>query len=236
MGLDRGQIGNTRVVIFRRLGGRLLIEAPNLGYRALTDNPAEATAIRQSFGTSVLWGGEIAALDGDGRALVDITSFLVRDAHGIVAALRTAGQGSYSLEESRSALDVSQCLSFPDNLEFEALLTYTGHEPGAEMRATLPDPGALTLVQHHSLIRLPDDGYHPRAFDPRSSSFSVSFLDYGVPVSAQLTRKWIVRHRLEKLDPTAARSPVKSRSSLRRPCDTRAHSLSAGRGNLEAKA
>jgi hypothetical protein len=209
VGLDRGQIGATQVVALRRVGGRLVIEAGNQRFRALTDNAAEAAAIRQSFAGSVLWGGEIAAQDDDGRALVDLTSFLVRDAHGISRTLRAADQGSYALDEARSALDLSQCLSFSENLEFEALLTYTGNEPGPEMRAVLPDPGALTLVQHHSLIRLPDDGYRPRTFDPRSSSYAVSFLDYGAPVADELVTKWIVRYRLEKLDARSARSRVK---------------------------
>ena len=209
VGLDRGQIGATQVVALRRVGGRVLIEAQNERYRARSDNPAEAAAVRQSFAGSVLWGGEIAALDDDGRGLVDLTSFLVRDAHGIAQTLRGAGQGSYALDEARSAIDLSQCFSFPDNLEFEALLTYTGQEPGPEMRATLPDAGALTLVQHHTLIRLPDDGYRPRKFDPRSSSSSVSFLDYGAPVAGELGAKWIVRHRLEKVDQNATRSRVK---------------------------
>jgi len=175
VGLDRGQIGVTHSVALRRVGGRLVIEAANERFRTLSDNAAEAGAVRQSFASSVLWGGEIVALDGDGRGPVDLTSFLVRDAHGISQALRTAGQGNYALDEARSALDSSQCFSFPENLEFEALLTYAGSEPGPEMRATPPAPGALSLVQHHSLIRLPDDGYRPRPFDPRSSSFTVSF-------------------------------------------------------------
>jgi hypothetical protein len=210
VGLDRGQIGATHVVVLRRVGGRLVIEAGNERFRARSDNAAETDAIRQSFAGSVLWGGEIVALDDDGRGLVDLTSFLVRDAHGIAQTLRTAGQGSYALDEARSALDLTKCLSFPENLEFEALLTYTGNQPGPEMVATLPDPGALTLVQHHTLIRLPDDGYRPRTFDPRSSSFAVSFLDYGTPVADELGTKWIVRHRLEKVDASAARSRVKS--------------------------
>lgn len=209
VGLDRGQIGDTQLVSVRRVGGRVLIEAANLRFRALTDNRAEASAVRQSFGSSVLWGGEIAALDGDGKGLVDLTSFLVRDAHHVASTLKATGQGTYALDEGRSALDLEQCLSFPDNLEFEAVLTYAGQEPGPEMRATLPEPRALTVVQHHSLIRLPDDGYRPRAFDPRSSSFPISFFDYGKPIEAQLGTSWIVRHRLEKVDPTAARSRVK---------------------------
>jgi len=209
VGLDRGQLGAAHVVALRRLGGRLVIEAQNERFRALSGNPAEAGAIRQSFASSVLWGGEIAALDDDGRGLVDLTSFLVRDAHGIGQTLRSAGQGSYALDEARSAIDLAQCLSFPDNLEFEAVLTYTGSQPGPEMRSTLPEPGALTLAQHQALIRLPDDGYHPRRFDPRSSSFAVSFLDYGAPIADELATKWIVRHRLEKVDKGASRSRVK---------------------------
>jgi hypothetical protein len=208
VGLDRGQLGATQVVTLRRVGGRVLIEASNERFRALTTNPAEADAVRQSFAGSVLWGGELGAEDDNGRGLVDLTSFLVRDAHGISQTLRVTGQGSYALDESRSALRLSDCHSFPENLEFEALLTYTGKEPGPEMRNILPDAGALTLVQHHSLIRLPDDGYRPRTFDPRSSSFAVSFLDYGVPIASELETKWIVRHRLEKVDKSAARSRV----------------------------
>ena len=209
VGLDRGQIGATHVVSVKRVGGRVLIEAWNPGYRALTHNPDEAAAVRQSFAGSVLWGGEIAAQDPDGRALVDLTSFLVRDAHGIAATLKNAGQGSYALDESRSALDLDACLSFPENLEFEAVLTYTGSEPGPEMRGTLPAPTAMTIVQHHSLLRLPDEGYRPRRFDPRSSSFSVSFLDYGARLDAEIATRWIVRHRMEKTDPKANRSKVR---------------------------
>ncbi len=208
VGLDRGQLGATQVVAFRRVGGRVVIEASNERFRALTGNAAEAQAIRQSFASSVLWGGEIAAQDGDGRGLIDLTSFLVRDAHGISQTLRAAGQGSYALDEARSALDLTECFSFPGNLEFEALLTYAGNDPGPEMRATLAAPGALSLVQHHSLIRLPDDRYWPRTFDPRSSSYAVSFFDYGAPIASELGTKWIVRHRLEKVDASAPRSRV----------------------------
>ncbi|MFP5286400.1 MAG: hypothetical protein ACLGI9_11735, partial [Thermoanaerobaculia bacterium] len=78
VGLDRGQIGVFSVVNLRRVGGRLLLEQPNLSFRALSENPEELRAVRESFATSVLWAGEIAAEDPDGRALVDLTGFLVR--------------------------------------------------------------------------------------------------------------------------------------------------------------
>src|SRR5206468_8005731 len=120
-----------------------------------------------------------------------------------------AGQGGFSLDRERSALEPGDCLAFPDNLEFEAVLTFAGEEPGPEVRETAPTPQAVTLVQHQSLVRLPDDGYRPRVWDPRSGSFEVMFADYARPIGADLDVRWLVRHRLEKTDPRAARSPVK---------------------------
>ncbi len=209
VGLDRGQIGRTRFVVFRRIGGRLLIEQPNLGFRALSDDESEKRAVRHSFASSVLWAGEVAEEASDGRALVDFTSFVVRDAHNVAGTLRRSGQGTFSLDKKRSVLDTSACLVFPDNVEFEAILTFGSSQPGRFVRATAPTAGSVTLVQHHSLIRPPDDGYKPRRFDPRSSSFGVRFLDYAAPLSESIETRWIGRHRLERTDPDADRSTVK---------------------------
>lgn len=209
VGLDRGQLGDAKVVRLRRLGSRVLVEEPNLRFRALSSDADERRAVAESFATSVLWGGEIAALDPDGRALVDFTSFAVRDAHGVVRTLQATGQGSWSLDAARSALDPAAFLAFPDNLEIEAVLTFTSQEPGAHVRATAPQAQAITLVQHHSLIRLPDAGYRPRAHHPQAGSFGISFLDYAAPLGQPLDTRWIARHRLERERPGDPTSPVR---------------------------
>ncbi len=209
VGLDRGQLGRTRLVALRRLGDRLLIEELNLRYRALSERGEERRAAAESFATAVLWAGKVEAEGRDGEALVDLTGFLVRDAHDVVGTLRDTEQGEYELDPERSALDLDGCPAFPDNLEFEALLTF--HSDGvaaAEVHATSPSPPTLTLVQHHSLVRLPDDGYRPRPFDPRAGVLHVWFHDYAAPLDQPLERRWIVRHRLRKTDPGAERSPV----------------------------
>ncbi|HUP42939.1 MAG TPA: zinc-dependent metalloprotease, partial [Thermoanaerobaculia bacterium] len=211
VGLDRGQLGETRVVALRWVGNRLLVEAENLRYRALSEDPLEVRAVEQSFADSVLWAGELAAVDGGaaGRALVDLTSFVVRDAHDVSGTLRRAEEGSYALDRERSAPVLDACLAFPDNLELEALVTFaTAGEPGAEVAAAAAVPDAFSLVQHHSLIRLPGPGYEPRAFDPRAGSFAIDFTDYAAPLDAPVLRQWIVRHRLAKRDPSAASSPA----------------------------
>lgn len=210
VGLDRGQGGETKVVTFRRVGGRVLLEEQNLRYRAQSADSAERRAVRESFAVSVLWAGDVMAEGRDGRLLVDWTSFLVRDAHRVAASLKQAGQGAFALDAARSTLDPDACRSFPDNLEFGALLTFASEEPGPEVRATAPTPQAVTIEQHHSLVRLPDEGYRPRVFDPRSGSFEVMFADYAQPIASELDVRWLVRHRLERLDPTAARSRVRN--------------------------
>jgi hypothetical protein len=209
VGLDRGQLGPAKLVVLREVGGRVLVEQVNLAYRANSDNPAERRAVRDSFARSVLWAGKIVARDADGAALVDLTSFLVRDAHDVVARLKSAGQGTYRLDPERSVVDTAATLTFPDNVEFEAVLTFAGSEPGRQVRQVTPTPESITLVQHHSLIRLPDDGYRPRRFDPRAPSFAIEFADYAVPLDRPIEQRWIVRHRLQKIHPERERSEVK---------------------------
>jgi hypothetical protein len=55
IGLDRGQLGGTKIVYFERAGNKVLLVQPNYGYRALSDNIADV-AREQSFAKSVIWG------------------------------------------------------------------------------------------------------------------------------------------------------------------------------------
>src|SRR5581483_5804544 len=79
IGLDRGQIGGSRIVKFERSGPKVLLVQPNYQYRAITDDPHERNAAEQSFAQSVLAGFKVEAED-DGRVLVDATDFYLRDA------------------------------------------------------------------------------------------------------------------------------------------------------------
>jgi hypothetical protein len=208
VGLDRSQLGETRYIRLRSLGGRVFLEQLNTRYRALTDDVREERATEQSFATSVLWAGDIAARDTSGEVLVDFTSFLVRDAHGVVNTLTRSEQGSFSLDHDRSAVDLDACLAFPENVVFEVMLTFQGNSPGSEVRATAPDPEAITLWLHHSILQLPDDGYRTRRFDPRIGIYPLDFHDYAAALDEPLVRRWITRHRLHKVTPGAAPSRV----------------------------
>ncbi|HSR49424.1 MAG TPA: zinc-dependent metalloprotease, partial [Acidobacteriota bacterium] len=204
VGLDRGQLGGERVVRFEVMGPKVLLVQPNLRYRAMTGNQAERQAVEQSFAKSVLWGTTAAARDDDGRLLLDLTPFLLRDAHDVTGRLRQSRQGNYRLDQSRSALNRARTKNFPDNSEFDALLTFaTDGDPGRLVSEVTPTAEALSLHQHYSFIRLPDEGYRPRLHDPRAATISMTLADYAAPLDAPLEKRWVRRHRLLKKNPQA---------------------------------
>lgn len=207
VGLDRKKLGGTRYVEVRRVGPKLLMVQPNLKFRAISDDAAERAAVRESFAESVVFGFEIIA-ESDDSVLVDATDFIVRDAQGIARTLKSDG-GTWKLEKSRSSVWIDRCKAFPDNTELEALLTFTGDRAGRNVRSVAPTSSSVSLRQHHSFVRLPPPGYRPRKFDPRAPAFGVSFMDYAAPLDESMDRRWVSRHRLEKVVPSAAVSPAK---------------------------
>ena len=203
IGLDRGQLGNTRIVKFIKYGPKLLMVEPNYDYRAVSDNEAEKRSVEQAFAQSVLWGFPIESSTA-GRHRIDLTKFLLRDAHNVAGRLARNKQGNYKIDASRSAIYPDMCKAFPKNTELEATVTFVGQPKGGWIRSVTPSADAVTVRMHHSFIELPDDDYQPRVFDPRSGYGAVSFHDYATPIQESLVKRYIPRHRLKKKNPTAA--------------------------------
>ncbi|PQA85361.1 zinc-dependent metalloprotease [Hyphococcus luteus] len=210
VGLDRGLFDSGSLVAFRRVGDRMIAEQENWTYRASADNPLERKAVRESFARSFLWAGEVTATGPNGESLVDISGFLTRDSLGVVKALKDHPKGgTYEVAKDRTFPDAANALAFPDNVEFDSFLTLTSDKPGSEVRATAADARAITIVMHHTLARLPDDGYKPRPYDVRSGAIDIPYYDFSAPLSDSIIRSVARRFRLERVDPSAASGPVK---------------------------
>lgn len=207
IGLDRGQIGGYSLVQFTELGNKVLMIEPNQSYRAYSDNAAERQAVADGFAQSVLWGGEIVAY-GDGSVLVDWTDFLLRDSQGISQRLAQMKEGEFSVDPNRSAIYMANSKNFPNNTEFEALITLQGKKPGQQISSVAPTNDVISLRTHHSLVKLPEVPYKTRDFDPRSGGIPLSFKDYAAPLGESMDQQWVIRHRLEKQNPKAAISDV----------------------------
>ena len=209
IGLDRGQLGDGRVVKFQRVGPKVFLTEVNYGFRAQAADTAERKAVQDAFAQSVLWGFEVAAAEGD-RVLVDATDFYLHDAHAVVETLKNAKQGTFHVDPARSALYLPDTKNFPQNTEVESTLTFAGDEPGRLLEQVVPYPKAITVREHYSFVQLPDSNYHPREFDPRSGFYGIDYMDYATPIGTPIVKRYIARHRLQKKDPSAALSqPVK---------------------------
>ena len=217
LGLDRGQLGGSRIVKFVRSGPKVLLLEPNYRFRAINGSADEQRAVRESFAESVLWGFEAQA-EEDGHVLVDATQFYLRDAHNIPQSIQraqpigggpqlmagAAGGPLFRLDPTRCAFYLPNTKNFPRNTEVETILTFTGDNPNLFVREVTPSPDAITVREHHSFIELPGPGYKPREFDPRAGYFGSSFVDYAAPLGDRVTRHLTNRHRLIKKDPAAA--------------------------------
>ncbi|WP_439151134.1 zinc-dependent metalloprotease [Winogradskyella sp.] len=200
IGLDRGQLGSERVVYFKKAGNKLLLIQPNLNYRAITDNELERKSVEQAFAKSVLFGFKILK-ENKGEFVIDFTAFLMEDVHGVANRLKQRKEGAYKIDKSKSALSLERTKAFPNNVEFEAMLTFKGQPTGRNLRSVTPTSSLVTVVQHHSFVKLPDDKYEPRVFDPRSGAISMSYMDYAAPIQEGMNKRFIIRHRLEKKNP-----------------------------------
>ncbi|NVK25573.1 MAG: zinc-dependent metalloprotease [Gammaproteobacteria bacterium] len=205
IGLDRGQLGNTRVVQFERYGNKVLLNQVNTYYRAQSSNNAEERSVKEAFAKSVIQGFTVEA-ETEENVLIDYTNFLLSDVHGISRTLSNTKQGSYSADPTRSAVYLANSKAFPKNTELESIVSFKGSKPGQFVKDIAPDPYNLTVHLHHSLIELPDDNYTPRTFHPFSGYWSIEHKDYAVGLDDNMDIKYIPRHRLVKKNPNARKS------------------------------
>ena len=208
IGLDRGQLGNERIVFFKRIGPKVLMMQPNYTYRALTTDKKEKQSVAEGFAKSTLWGFEVAA-EESGKVLVDATEFFMQDAHGVINRLKSRKMGSYKVDISRSSIYLPGTMNFPKNSNVETMLTYTGNNPGNYVRQVTPTPTAITVRLHHSFIQLPDKNYSTRKHDPRAGFYPLYFQDYSADLDESIYTRYIQRHRLEKVNPSAQISKAK---------------------------
>ncbi|MEE4289607.1 MAG: zinc-dependent metalloprotease [Erythrobacter sp.] len=219
--LDRGRTGRTQLLAFTRIGGKVAVVFENPRFRASRGDADQQRAVASDFGTSMVWATDIEEVLSDGSLVIDIAPFLKRDALGVAGSLNQDGGGfgligvspaagkGFKLDDKLSLADPASVKVFPDNLEMDAVQTFTSDRPGAEVENIVPEPEAVTLRVHHSFVRLPEPGFVPRRLDPRLGGISTQVVDYSATLAEPVVFDLANRFRLEKLDPAAARSRVK---------------------------
>lgn len=207
IGLDRGQIGDSRLVQFEQVGGKVILRQLNPYYRAISDNPHEVSALDLAFAQSVLFSFDIVAQKND-KLLIDLGAFSTHDFHGVANTIKRRGEGSYRINKSTSLPSWPQSKSFERNTEISALVTFNGEPKGKHLYSVAPDARFISIQFRHSFIALPEEGYQPREFHPYSGYFPFAFEDYSQAIAKPLKQRYIYRHRLEKDDQGKVVKPI----------------------------
>ena len=203
LGLDRGQLGASVVVRFERRGKRVLLVRDNWGVRAPGTSAGEQRAAAEALPTSVIASFPIES-EANGALVVDATSYFLTDTYGIAESIRRAQQGTARIDASRSWIDTARTKAFPKNTEIHAVLTFAVDNAGQAVRRAAPDPGAVTMEVHHSLVALPDSmGFRARQGDGRSGVNGPRFLDFAQSYDGTYHNTIAGRWRLVPKDPAA---------------------------------
>jgi hypothetical protein len=125
----------------------------------------------------------------------------------VAERLRSARQGNFRIDESRSAFHLPRTRGFPQNTEIETTITLTGDDAGSLLRSVSAigprfDSAAASFAG--SAPRIDDASYRQRAYDPRVSAQPLTFHDYASPFTEPIRDAGSGVSRLQKKDPTAA--------------------------------
>lgn len=205
IGLDRGQLGQTRMVQFERQGPYIVLKQLNSQYRANTLDAAEQRAVAEAFADSVLWQGKV--VEGQ-SVLVAINDLVLSDLHGVSSVLQQTGQGDYQLDLGRSVILPTGIKSFAKNADVDVQLTFKADVAGEQVAQVTPDGRLMSVRMRYSFVELPDAGYQARAYHPMSGYLSDEYRDYATPFDQPLVQRFILRHRLQKVHPGPAPSEV----------------------------
>ena len=198
VGLDRSVPAGSEIIVFKRVGNKIMAFFENTAFRASADNLAEKRAVETSFAQSIIWSTPIMETGADGKLLIDATKLFMRDSVGVSARLSARGQGNFNIAADRSYVDTSAAHVFPINMEIDAYLTFAGRNPGVEIRTTTPVPNSVTLIAHTTLMQLPEDGYEIRMNDDRAGIINTPFVDMSSPLDGNTVVSFARRFRLQK--------------------------------------
>lgn len=209
-----GQALGSRVVRWEQRDRRILLRRVNYDIVADPASPV-ARAVKDANEDPIIMAFNIESFAPNGDPVIDVSRLFNTDVPEFSARARLRAR---AMDSSRSYVD--RVVSFPTNIEVDAIHTYTTPTDTPTTGPTAPTPspfggagmrpGSGTVVLHFSMVKLPENPMMPRLADERVGYFSVSMYDYSRPEHKAVRRTYITRWRLDKKDPSAELSePVK---------------------------
>ena len=197
-GLGYGGDGiNSQVIRWDRNDEKILLRSI-LFASVASDSLPVSYAVRKANFPPIIMAFDIQAYNKDSTSVVvDVTDLFSSDVPEL--GLSRRGREAYKvrrLDSKRSF--VENIRSFPENIEARSTITYEATEVPLDNSL-----GTITILFHHSMVRLPEKPMMPRLYDERVSFFGVRQVDYGYDAQRAEERRFIARWRLEPKDPGA---------------------------------
>lgn len=185
-----------QVIRFQRLDNRVLLRSVSYNSVASEEDPVYRSVRNNNF-EPIVASFDIQCFSKDSTRLVfEATSLFTTDVP-MIGPLSEEQRKEFqigSLDAKRSLIQSIRV--FPENVEVRHILTFSGKN--------LPDnqlTGTLSLEMNQSIIRLPENPWPARYYDPRVGYFSIQQTDYGLDEHKAAQRRFITRWRLEPKDP-----------------------------------
>lgn len=172
-------------------------------------NDGMATAVQATSLEPILKTFPVQTWGTNKAPVIEVTDLYLGDLAEFSAKKQVGGTGS---DRSRSFVEAVK--AFPENIETKVMMTYQlgGGGPSgffAPSGGRDPSLSAVTVLLHHSMVKLPEIPMQPRLEDSRVGYFEVGFEEYGAPDHQVKETRYITRWRLEKKDPDAEISEPK---------------------------
>lgn len=185
---------------FHREKDHIQVRQLNTRFRAGEDE-ALKEAVDLTYGHSILFSLPIMSEDKKGKALlVEMNKVFLSDVSDMGFWLQLVLRKPVRMDAKKGVfrkVDV-----FPENVEIEALLTYSpGDRRGLDL-PQVPDSRYIELGVHYSIHKLPEEPMKPRYADDRVGYFMTPYKDFSRDSNESFFVYHINRWRLEKKDPT----------------------------------
>lgn len=188
---------NTQVVQWERSGDRVILRS--LLYAAIAaDSLPVAYAVEKANMSPILMIFDAQAFNKDSsNVVIEVTDLFVSDMTELGLDRGTRERLKVRRVDPKRTY-VESARSFPDNIETRVTVTYDAGQVPLDNALS-----SITVMFHHSMVRLPERPMIPRLVDDRVSFFSQQVYDYGFDSDRAERRRFIARWRLEPKDTAA---------------------------------
>lgn len=202
---DGLSLNDTRMLRFERVGDKVYLRHINTLFTAEDGSPLRAS-LDDNVGHSIVGVFAIESEHDSSKALlVDFSDFIVSDYMQLSERIKPYyGGRPVMFDKSRSY--VSGAMTFPKNLEIDALLTYKPNGNPITSSAGVSDNASLPVGLRYSFFALPETPMARRMADERVGYFTDAQRDFSRQTNANQMVQYVNRWRLEKKEPDAALS------------------------------